>query len=314
VVIVVGLCLCTYTGTAPASSQASGIVEFGGQVCAGSDPDGCVSEFTLPASDGYKITVSGQDNGTGFNVALAIRGHNATTFYFARGHVTRTRIRASFGSLGLMDLHFRESDGVRRVKVPKRCLQRLPAVVTARQGTFVGTIRFVGENDYTHVAAQRIRGGVGDPLAIDQRLECERGPRGSARRHAHGVHLEAEGAVQFQAWAGLGWAFKPTTGPAVTEPGSATFTVAAIERRKGLLIYRTVVAPAPATDFLFEDTLDSATVTPPAPFTGRADFQRAADGSTTWSGDLSVQLPGLGPVSLVAPTFRSQLANDPVFR
>jgi hypothetical protein len=74
-----------------------------------------------------------------------------------------------------------------------------------------------------------------------------------------------------------------------------------------------VVAPAPAADFVFDTSRGSVEVTPPRPFTGSGVLQEAADGSTLWTGDLSVTLPGIGSVPLVGPTFTSRLADDPVF-
>jgi hypothetical protein len=96
-------------------------------------------------------------------------------------------MKASFGKLGKVSLHFRPSGKVRRVKIPKTCLKHRPPVVSARLGTFVGTIKFRGERGYTTVSAHRVKGGIGDPLAIgDKELHCE------------GPNLESEKAQELK--------------------------------------------------------------------------------------------------------------------
>jgi hypothetical protein len=53
----------------------------------------------------------------------------------------------------------------------------------------------------------------------------------------------------------------------------------------------------------------TATVEPPAPFTGTATYEKGAGGKVVWSGDLAVELPGRGEVSLADPTFRAKLCR-----
>jgi hypothetical protein len=310
--------LLALAGATPVKAVAAGIAEIGSGSCAGPDPDGCTSEFRLSATQGYRITVSGRSNSTGYNVLVDVHGHHASTLYYARGRVTPTRIRASLGRLGMISLRFRPSGTVRRVKVPRKCIrEQHPAVIVARLGTFVGRVRFVGEGGYTGATAHRIRGGIGDPLAVDQTLDCEQGPRGLKRRQARGVHLEAAttgpyGDIAFEAWAGVGWAFRSTTRSPASSGNAATFTVSDEERREDVLVSRVVVASAPAAEFHFDTARGSAEVTPPVPFTGSGVLQEAPDGSTLWTGDLSVAFPGIGSVPLVGPTFTSRLADDPV--
>ena len=63
-------------------------------------------------------------------------------------------------------------------------------------------------------------------------------------------------------------------------------------------IERYTGASGGSEDFLFDDALTTAKVTPPSPFTGSGSFLRNADGSTNWTGTLGVPLPGLGTVRL----------------
>lgn len=127
----------------------------------------CSAQFTLRGSNGYRIKVSGSP-GEGFNneVELSAERGGESATYRAFGTVTASSMKASFGHLGKLSLHFHPSGEVRRVKISKRCLKKRPPLVTARLGTFVGTIRFRGEGGYTKVSAHRAVGGLGDPLAI----------------------------------------------------------------------------------------------------------------------------------------------------
>jgi hypothetical protein len=55
--------------------------------------------------------------------------------------------------------------------------------------------------------------------------------------------------------------------------------------------------------------VSSATVGPPKPFSGTASFVRNIDGSTEWSGTLSVALPGAQSTALTGPAFEADLAK-----
>jgi hypothetical protein len=87
------------------------------------------------------------------------------------------------------------------------------------------------------------------------------------------------------------------------------FWVFAGERAEGMSIFRSVAAGGPANDFVFDGALAAATVTPPRPFVGSGSFLRNADGSTSWTGTLSVRVPGLGMVGLTEPGFTGKLAT-----
>jgi hypothetical protein len=309
--------LTIFLAIAAPQAQGSRVVWGGSQVCAGADPEGCTSEFALPTANGYRITVSGQMGATGDNVLLVVRGHDAAVSYRSRGTVTQHKIAAPFGHRGEISLHFHPSGKTRRLKLPEGCLRSEPAVVKARLGTFSGSVRFRGEADYTEVFAHRVKGGVGNPLAVDRELECETRPMDSRRLRARGVHLEAAGrsfgAIDFQAWARLGWVFRPTTNRLFSDRAPDAFTASLHESRERMLISRIVVAPGRASDFTFERSLGSARVIPPAPFSGSASFSRPNNGSTAWTGDLAVPLPGLGLVPLAGSSFVSRLADDRVF-
>jgi hypothetical protein len=88
------------------------------------------------------------------------------------------------------------------------------------------------------------------------------------------------------------------------------FFIAGTSERVGALhIGRSVFVEGPSASFEPSADLSSATVKPPKPFSGTASFVRNLDGSTEWSGTLSVALPGAQSTALAGPAFEADLAK-----
>jgi hypothetical protein len=281
----------------PAVSLASG--------SAPSLPEGVqylhTEEVTLPASNGYRVTISGHPGG---RVRLLVQRPNEEIEYLARGRVTPMSIKASFGQLGNVSLRFHPSGGVRRIRKGKACPAFRPSMVEAQLGTFEGTVGFRGEGGYTEVVGGRASGDPGARLTHKLKFECK--ASSDATNPTYSVNLIAadstpKGFLEFAA----------STSPvpaALSRSGSPySFLFFESEKTEGMSILRTITASAPAKDFIFDSAFKSATVTPPSPFTGKASYQHNPDGSGTWSGTLAVPVSGLGVVPLVGPTFQSRL-------
>ncbi len=73
------------------------------------------SAFTLHATNGYQIRVFGGDEGSATRVSLAATRGDSFAEYSVKGTITPTKIKASFGRLGLISLRFHPSGRVRRV-------------------------------------------------------------------------------------------------------------------------------------------------------------------------------------------------------
>ncbi|HSS34595.1 MAG TPA: hypothetical protein VLL27_15080 [Solirubrobacterales bacterium] len=266
----------------------------------------CSVEFTLHGSDGYRITVSGDPGGGGADqVRLITNGPSGSAEYSVKGSVTTTSVQAVFGRLGRVSVRFRPSGVSRRIRVPRRCMKGRPAVVTSRLGSFSGAIEFRGERDYTHVSTRRAWGGIGDPLAnTAKKLACEFHESDAERKkELESVSLDGSptgSGVTFTAFRAFGsWSGQGFPGGSSSPKDSQyVFVASAIERAGKMFIVRYTGALGGADDFVFDDALTTATVAPPVPFTGRGSFLRNVDGSTSWTGDLSVPLPGLGTVRL----------------
>jgi hypothetical protein len=265
----------------------------------------CSAEFTLRASNGYRVTVSADAEGQTDDVELDADGPDGDVQYRVPGKVTADRIQARFGDLGRVSVRFRPSGRLRDVRVPRKCMKERPAVVTSRLGSFVGTIRFHGELGFTQVSAHSAQGGTGDPLSnTPRKLQCEFHESAAEReRELESVRLNGSPAnanISFGASRLFGDLPVPSEShaPLPPEGDRYLFIVLASEKVGPMSILRSSAALGESTDFVFDPALTSATVTPPAPFVGSGDLLRQPDGRDNWTGSLAVPLPGLGTVSL----------------
>jgi hypothetical protein len=281
----------------------------------------CQYEFALPASNGYRVTVSAEEGAGGGQVELTAERGAESASYVVSGSVTAAGFSASFGQLGRVAVRFRPSARVRHRRLTHSCFPNRPPLVSSRLGSFRGVIRFRGEHGYTRLFAHRAAGGLGDPASNAAKLPgCETLVSKAQRAHEdRAVTLEASvphPQVSFLASRAFDrLAQLPPRGSAQAGPRDL-FLALALEAPHGLkgpnkiLILRSAAALGPAADFVFDPGLTQATLAPPAPFSGSASFQRGAGGTdSTWSGDLGVTLPGLGFVSLAGPGTRAQLAH-----
>jgi hypothetical protein len=261
-------------------------------------------QFTVTGTHGYEITVVGYLGGRPSVTLYARRGH-AEVEYTAPGTVTEEAMRARFGSLGSVDVHFEPSGQVR--EAVDYCDSTHPTVAV-RLGSFVGTIDFRGERGYTAVGAAHAEGGVGNDLALPGEPEnagCkDLAAGGDITQKAQFTSLGAASSkshVYFSAIATteVEGGSSPATSHVLLAAGSST-------KEKKMTISRAVIAEAPASDFSFDAGLDSAAVTPPGPFSGTAHFRRSAAGTSSWTGSLEVPIPGLGTVALAGPGFHAR--------
>jgi hypothetical protein len=267
------------------------------------------AQFTLRASNGYHITVTGFLGGGNSVTLLAERGHSGVE-YTAPGTVTEDELKATFGSRGSVDLHFEPFGQVR--EAINYCDSTHPTVAV-KLGTFVGTINFHGERGYTAVSTSHAEGGVGNSLALPGdpgNRECKPLTSGGGiTRKAEFALLEASAPrthIQFTASA-------VTQVEGLESSSLATSRVylaaGSFTKEKQMTISRSVVAGAPTVDFSYDNALDSATITPPAPFSGTARLRKNADGTSSWAGSLKAPVPGLGTVRLAGPGFHVKFSR-----
>lgn len=269
--------------------------------------NGLELDLRLPGSHGYRIEVGGYET-TAFISASRSAGTprklQETSTYIARGKVSATSIKASFGRLGSVSLRFRPTGPATRTRSRRHCLG--PDHYTIRPGVFVGTVRFRGEDGYATAQAHRVKGKAVTPPelvcfdSIDAILR-EFGFRPPGKRKKPKV-------TRLQA----GWreAVDATFLEARRKRDQATF-VAVRQLAKGrLAIYRSAYARAPASSFGAQASLSQATFRPPAPFSGVGLFRRDANGAKLWGGSLAVSFPGEPAVPLTGTQFRTQLTRS----
>ncbi len=61
--------------------------------------------------------------------------------------------------------------------------------------------------------------------------------------------------------------------------------------------------------FSFNEALTGAAIAPPEPFHGKGAYRAASDGTTTWTGPLSVSFPGAPLLPLTGEAFKATLTT-----
>ncbi len=249
--------------------------------------------FWLKASNDYSIlalAASERADGRG-DIVLFVGGKRGGAIYGAPATITPTKLEADLGDLGRISLDIVPS-GVKRT-LKSRCRDR---PVTFEPDSYRGTFEFNGEEGYTAASTQRLEeyarfwldlgcgvfssgegSGHGLPGA---RLRLVRG-----KRH-HRLSLQAN-----------------KNGPGAR----SRFEVEIHEKRGRIEISRSTTLWAGAAAFGYDPLLRTATLAPPAPFSGQATFHRGAAAANRWSGNLRVDLPGRSGVPLTDTGVRATL-------
>lgn len=226
----------------------------------------------------------------------------AITAYVARGTVTPTRVEASFGELGRVAVRFRPSGRIATSQPRRHC--RGADHFTSRLGVFVGNVRFRGENHYVSVRAHRAKGRIRTPLQLHCAFRFRPPPRRAARpvRELPTFAPTILGAGHRQALS--------ATELFALQFGKRTLFLAVTEQSRGSMAeVRYALAVAPDKTFTFNEELNHAVLKPPAPFHGEGIYGAAPDGTTSWSGPLSVSFPGAPRLPLTGSDFEAKLSS-----
>jgi hypothetical protein len=251
-------------------------------------------EFRLPKRHGFAVQVYSIGEKLGLEVAEV--GHRSN-FYEVPAFISEHRLKARFGALGLVDLRFRPTHVNPGYAPGPECHG---CTLRTDRGVFSGTIRFDGENEFFKLDVSRARGRVEvyEYLPAGGQFIPEEEPGEFTR-----LSVESK-SEEFQAFA----VRRPG------EEGPAIFLAGAEEHKAAMRIVREAgVFKGPASAFLVDPKAGTATVQPPFPFSGSATLANNPDGSQSWTGSLSVELLGVGPVSLIYPTFKARIAQNVSF-
>lgn len=241
--------------------------------------------FELPGSGGYTVEVYGEagQEGTGDQVLVRVAARGRSVTYRFPGVVEEGVIQAELGAYGAISVVFRPQSGGSGV-AEEGCSRGLSSAA----GYYEGTVSFHARG-LTSVEASRADGDNG--LALSVLCTEESGPQPRP-----GTHLEVSGGP---------------TGPRMDVTGqgglAAQVQASISESRGGVPIERSVNIVATSGAFRHRG-LRSATVSPPAPFSGSATFRREGH-KTSWRGNLRVDFPGRPNVALTGDGLRPQLSR-----
>ena len=206
------------------------------------------------------------------------------------------------------------------------------------EGHWAGRIVFRGEQDYTRIAARRAPGtvvtkpteichpgklnGALKKLLREIEKELKEPEKGGGKKEAeeaeeregeaHAVEVKVRVKHRLIAFAGSRGSARDAKG----KETALTNFVAVAKRRRGRIEESSVVLEllTPGSAFKVPDLTHlsrEGVVKPPAPFSGSATYRRKSPHSLSWTGDLSVNLPGFGDVRLAgSQTIATVCADD----
>ncbi len=233
---------------------------------------------------------------------LVVEGHGSkTTYETDGGPVADGRVSARLGDRGGLDLRFVPIGRPRAIEPPSWC--EGPPMHWQR-GYLIGRFAFHGERGYTQARRHRL------PAARDTwpSLRCHyaSGPES---------HPDQEARARVGSWSFQGKAL--SFGAALFHRDArprgsrVEFRASEYDRTGRVTVDHQVEVAAPEADVQLADgpLSETATVSPPAPFSGTATFTRTHESTFAWTGDLSVAFPGIDPVRLAGPRFGARLCT-----
>jgi len=277
-------------------------------------PESFVSGFRLKGSNGYDIVVTAYGHK---RIALTASKGLGEATYTTRGHASSTGIEADFGTFGRIAVRFDGSavppPRSRGFFMPRIRCQGQAAV--RQRGAFHGSIRFAGENDFTEVDGQEARGGFVHAF----RRVCHR------PSHKRAVKLPPKFQTPILSDTLI---LKSKPGSPHTEllvnssaidfgRGKPEFLLAMVaansRERVGAVAIKRGAFTVGGPSFLRASETGTypvvATVKLPKPFTGSATYRKDRGLPPSWTGTLSVSLPGAGSVPLTGESFEPDLCR-----
>ena len=251
--------------------------------------------FLLRGTNHFYVLVSVYGGDT-VEVELLSPSAGALVAYRVHAQVNGDRFRARIGSLGMVSMRFEPTGPSKATNEPQGDCRGRRALI--RPGVFVGRFRFRGEEGFSTASTTRATGS-----AIHSFREVCRG-------------LDADPEVQRPETTLIAREREPTrhiefrASTRIPPGGRFTEFVSVLtELKPGLTAERVVFAggePAPG-QFTFDRESKAASVAPPSPFLGTASLSASNGSGGTWTGDLSVDFPGVGSVSLAGPASHAEL-------
>lgn len=248
--------------------------------------------FVLDPPGPYEVGV--RTAGGAVGVAVARRnGHRsgAATEYLARGVAAPERLQANFGKFGSISMRFRESKHRPWFGKKRRC--RGAGRFVVRRGVFVGNFRFHGEDGYVTVQIHRAEGSISSLASkCRQRDHHRSGALSSALFEDPFSDLVAVDRNGLDS----------TVFAAISYRGRLQYSAEREENRGRLAILRSAFVEAHG-ELPLNEAVTAGRFSPGSPFHGSGHYRAAPDGSTSWSGNLSVDFPGTPRFPLAGPGY-----------
>ncbi|MBS1844187.1 MAG: hypothetical protein JST53_07200 [Actinobacteria bacterium] len=256
-------------------------------------------EVTLAfRQDGFVVFFDTTDNDGELSAYLAVVRGRQRASYQVPVTITADRVKARFGSLGELDYRY-----VPRGKTQPGCEHEAEG-----RAHFEGTFTFSGENDCIHIDRSSADGvfQVYAPEGCAQARRLRRAVPYEPTYSDEGATLQADAGSPTQEQ-GLSVTFFDV-GPRAKATARGAVFAELWEVREGMSVSRGVSMPLGRGVFSHSVKAGTATLRPPAPFSGSAHFDRRGNGGApTWTGSLAMPILGGEPVELAGPAFRAHL-------
>jgi|GEM_PF-1592067 len=287
---------------APRSAVAAETVE--------SENHSAYTSFGLAAANGLQVHVIGENGQVTIEVRREGRRGGSVVFYRTQGESTEEGMKAQFGQLGLIDVHFTPTKTLLTVPPPKGCKGE---PTTFREGFFAGTIEFTGEREYVHFDKTRVDG----KMNVNRKSEwrCSRHGGSRSLRSASRASAVASGRKkrrERQAWlvvasdscscALLAYAERDAK-----RHGWTGFLGVQQEELDGVGISRSTYAEAGSSAFFYNHDAGTATAHPPRPFSGDGTFKRRRHGHNLWRSTIQIPFLGTGRASISSDHYQAVL-------
>jgi hypothetical protein len=251
--------------------------------------------FRLDPAGAFQVDVRTEGDAVAVTVGRVLgRKRGVATSYLARGVAAPERLKASFGKLGEISMRFRESSNRRWFGKKRRCRGKGRFVV--RRGVFVGSFRFRGEGGYPAIRVHRVKGAISSLAA-----KCRERDR---RRRARSTSFLDESFSGLLASDRDG--VEATDFAALSFGGDLVYFAQREENRGRLAILRQALVVGRG-GLPLNEAVTAGRFKPGSPFHGSGRYRAAPDGSTSWSGNLTIDFPGAPRFPLTGPTFETFL-------
>lgn len=278
--------------------------------------------------DGYEIAIANPSSHVAILwVDRSDEGEDRGIAYSETGYAVRPQrsvasgvLRASFGSIGRINLHFQPRGKTRVGHTAKHCRGRPPQT---EPGVYRGTVSLRGEGGYFQVHS-KTGSGI---RRRSYRLSCAPGQAVKDKAQplyeyvapSEGFFVSSAGgsialilAISRQ---GGRFVYLRAAHMQSADPG-AEVQAGAVEREPGMAIgHNAWVDGGEGTLLTSLPSVHPATATlaPPAPFHGEANFREKSSTSHSWTGTLGVSFPGLD-LPLTGSTYATSLCVESPFK